>query len=71
MRWSRLFTAACAWFALSGVAFAQEQLSIRCMTVEPDAAQRDRSTRRSGGTCRVLTNSQLPNSQLPNSQRSR
>ena len=42
MRWSRLFTAACAWFALSGAAFAQEQLSIRCMTVEPDEAQRDR-----------------------------
>ena len=42
MRWSRLFTSACAWLALSGAAFAQEQLSIRCMTVEPDEAQRDR-----------------------------
>jgi hypothetical protein len=42
MRWSRLFTIACAWLALSGAAFAQEQLSIRCMTVEPDEAQRQR-----------------------------
>ena len=42
MRCSRLFISACAWLALSGAAFAQEQLSIRCMTVEPDEAQRDR-----------------------------
>jgi hypothetical protein len=42
MKWSRLLTSACAWLALSGAAFAQEQLSIRCMTVEPDQAQRDR-----------------------------
>ena len=42
MRWSRLFISACAWLALSGAAFAQEQLSIRCMTVEPGEAQRER-----------------------------
>jgi hypothetical protein len=42
MRWSHLFSSACAWLALSGAALAQEQLSIRCMTVEPDEAQRDR-----------------------------
>jgi hypothetical protein len=42
MRWTRLFIFACAWFALSGAAFAQEQLSIRCMTVEPDEAERGR-----------------------------
>jgi len=30
------------WLALSGAAFAQEQLSIRCMTVEPDEAERGR-----------------------------
>ena len=42
MRWSRLFTCACTWLALSGAAFAQEQLSIRCMTVEPDEAERSR-----------------------------
>jgi len=42
MRWSRLLISACAWLALSGAAFAQEQLSIRCMTVEPDEAERGR-----------------------------
>ena len=42
MKWSHPFTAACVWLALSGVAFAQEQLSIRCMTVEPDEAERGR-----------------------------
>jgi len=42
MRWFRLSTTICAWLALSGAAFAQEQLSIRCMTVEPDEAERGR-----------------------------
>ena len=42
MRCCRLFISACAWLALSGAASAQEQLSIRCMTVEPDEAQRGR-----------------------------
>src|SRR5688572_3093473 len=51
MRWSRLLISACAWLALSGAAFAQEQLSIRCMTVEPDEAERGRiddAVRRNG-----------------------
>jgi hypothetical protein len=42
MKWTRLFTMTCAWLALSGAASAQEQLSIRCMTVEPDEAARGR-----------------------------
>jgi hypothetical protein len=42
MRWFRLSQVACAWLALSGAAFAQEQLSIRCVTVEPDDVQRGR-----------------------------
>ena len=42
MRWTLPFMMMCAWLALSGAAFAQENLSIRCMTVEPDAATRER-----------------------------
>src|SRR5688500_10445960 len=42
MSGSRLFTSVCAWLALSGAAFAQDQLSIRCMTVEPNAIERGR-----------------------------
>lgn len=42
MSWSRLLQLSCVWLALTGVASAQEQLSIRCMTVEPNDVQRAR-----------------------------
>lgn len=42
MKSSRVFSIISVWLALSSSAFAQENLSIRCMTVEPDAAQRER-----------------------------
>jgi hypothetical protein len=42
MRMSRLSKVFCTWLALGSFVTAQEQLSIRCMTVEPNEAQRDR-----------------------------
>jgi hypothetical protein len=41
MKSSGVFSIVSVWLALSGSAFAQENLSLRCMTVEPDAAQRE------------------------------
>jgi hypothetical protein len=38
----RLLKVFCAWLALGSLVAAQEQLSIRCMTVEPNEAERDR-----------------------------
>lgn len=42
MRGSRFLKVFCAWLALSSFVTAQEQLSIRCMTVEPNEEQRGR-----------------------------
>lgn len=42
MKSSRVVPMISVWLALSSSAFAQENLSLRCMTVEPDAAQRER-----------------------------
>jgi Pregnancy-associated plasma protein-A len=42
MRWSRVYSTACVWLALSGAAFAQDNLSIRCVTVEPNEVDRGR-----------------------------
>lgn len=42
MRSTRIFQAVCVWLALTGSAFAQDQLSIRCVTVEPDETERGR-----------------------------
>ena len=42
MKSSRVMSTIGVWLALSIPAFAQDNLSIRCMTVEPDAAQRER-----------------------------
>ena len=42
MRRSRVLLALCAWLALGGAATAQEALSVRCMTIEPAAEDRDR-----------------------------
>lgn len=42
MRRHSALTLLCAWLALGSVVLGQQQLSIRCMTQEPDDAERDR-----------------------------